>query len=360
MLIYMNKYLIDWVPSKQINTNIIQNLLQASINTGRFTNYGPCVQLLESSVRDKFKVMDTKAVIIVANGSVALHVLTTAIQLYHNQDIKWATQSFTFPSSAQGNLHNVKIVDIDMDGGLNCDEVDETVDGFIVTNIFGNVVNIDKYIEFANTHNKYLIFDNAATGYTMYKGKNALNYGVGCTVSFHHTKPFGFGEGGLIIVDEKYEKHVRCLINFGMNLTNKYYLSDGNNHKMSDISAAYIIQYLDNFDNIVQSHYALYRYFISQINILALPFKLYPSFHDNIITPACFPIIFTQYSIHQIENIQAKLLENSIFCKKYYHPLINTLNATYIYDHILCIPCTIDMKSTDIDMIITVIRNTIV
>ena len=88
----------------------------------------------------------------------------------------------------------------------------------IVTNIFGNVVDIQKYESFCRENNKFLIFDNAATGYTEYKGKNCLNFGIGCTISFHHTKPFGFGEGGAIIVDKKYEKSIRCLNNFGIRI----------------------------------------------------------------------------------------------------------------------------------------------
>ena len=149
------------------------------------------------------------------------------------------------------NLSNAKIIDIDLDGGLNLEELDSSIDGIIVTNIFGNIVDIAKYEKWAKDNNKFLIFDNAATPFTFYKGKSCCNYGNGATISFHHTKPLGFGEGGAIIVDKKYEKNIRCLINFGINLTDNYWVKEGNNYKMSDISAVYIIQYLDNFDLIV-------------------------------------------------------------------------------------------------------------
>jgi dTDP-4-amino-4,6-dideoxygalactose transaminase len=36
--------------------------------------------------------------------------------------------------------------------------------------------------------------------------KNHLNYDNGCMVSLHHTKPIGFGEGGLIVFDNKYKE----------------------------------------------------------------------------------------------------------------------------------------------------------
>ena len=217
--------MITWVPKKNINHNLVKKYLSNTEETGHFTNYGPNVRLLEEKTRQYFEIDETKAVIVVNNGSTAIQVLAAAIQYVDNRDLKWATQGFTFPPSAQCNLSDVAIVDIDKEGGIDIAQIDDSIDGVIITNIFGNVVNIDKYETWARENNKYLIFDNAATCYTFYKGKNCVNYGVGCGISFHHTKPFGFGEGGAIIVDKTYEQAVRCLINFGIGLTNEYFVN---------------------------------------------------------------------------------------------------------------------------------------
>jgi dTDP-4-amino-4,6-dideoxygalactose transaminase len=277
----------------------------------------------------------------------------SSIEYFENKKINWATQSFTFPPSTQGTLSNTKIVDIDEEGGLDLNELDETIDGIIVTNIFGNIVDIDKYEKWAKDNNKFLIFDNAATPFTFYKGKSCCNYGLGCTISFHHTKPLGFGEGGAIIVDKKYEKNIRCINNFGIGLTDNYWVREGNNYKMSDISAIYIIQYLDNFDKIVRKHKILYKYFKEQIIKQKLPLKLFPSFHDeNEIMPSCFCLLFDNYD----DKIRLKILDNDIFCRKYYHPLKETKNTVEIYNKILCLPCTVDMTKKDIDLIISLIK----
>lgn len=353
-----NSYNIDWVPKKNIDTQKINKLLTQCLLTGRFTNYGPNVEFLENLIRDKLLVDESKSVIIVSNGSVALHILTSAINYYHKNIFRWATQSFTFPASAQGTLSNVEILDIDLDGGLDISMIDETIDGVIVTNVFGNIVDIDKYIDYCNKNNKFLIFDNAATAFSFYKEKNCLNYGDGCTISLHHTKPFGFGEGGAIIVDRKYDKIIRCLINFGIDLTDNYYIPEGNNYKMSEISASYIIQYLENnFDLIIKTHKNLYYYFKSllETKYTNLKCNLFPSFHSDIITPACFPLLFDNYN----DNIRLTLLKNGIFCKKYYHPLKKTPNATSIYNKILCIPCTKDMTNSHIDFILNIIYKSI-
>ena len=347
---------INWVPNKAINIEKVNELMQKSLETGRFSNGGPNVQLLEHVIREKLEIDDTKAIIVVTNGSVALHSLTTSMEYFHKQRLNWATQSFTFPPSAQGTLSNTKIVDIDSEGGLNLDELDETIDGIIVTNIFGNIVDIDKYEKWATDNNKYLIFDNAATPFTFYKGKSSCNYGNGSTVSFHHTKPLGFGEGGAIIVNKKYEQTIRKINNFGIDLTDEYYLREGNNYKMSDIAAIYIIQYLDNFETIVEKHKELYKYFKSQILDKELQLKLFPSFHDNNnIIPSCFCLLFNKPETSY--EIEKKLLENDIFCRKYYHPLKETKNTLQIFNKILCLPCNIDMKKEDIDHIIKLIKS---
>ena len=282
--------------------------------------------------------------------------MASSIEKYENIKINWATQSFTFPPSAQGTLNECKILDVDLDGGLNLEEIDNDINGLIVTNIFGNVVDIDKYVNYCKSHNKFLIFDNAATPYTFYKNKNCLNYGIGSIISFHHTKPIGFGEGGAIIIDKKYSEIARKLINFGIELDKDSYFSRlGNNYKMSEISAVYIIQYIkDNFDYIKRKHKELYIYMKDKIEQISnCNFYLFPSFHsDDKILLSCFTILFKDYN----DNIRLKILENNIFCRKYYHPLKNTTNAEDIFNRILCITCNKDMETEDIDEIISIIQ----
>jgi len=344
---------VNWIPNKKINKKKVNELFRKSIETGQFTNNGPNVQLLEKVIREKLQIDESKAIIAVTNGSVALHALASSIEYYENKKIQWATQSFTFPPSAQGTLSNVKIVDIDNEGGLDLNELNESIGGIIVTNIFGNIVDIGKYEKWAKENDKFLIFDNAATPFTFYKGKSCCNYGHGSTISFHHTKPFGFGEGGAIIVDKKYEKNIRCLNNFGIDLTNNYWVREGNNNKMSDISAIYIIQYLDNFDKIIKKHKMLYKYFKEQIEKHKLKIKLFPSFHDDDnIMASCFCLLFGEYD----DKIRLKILDNDIFCRKYYHPLKETKNTVEIYNKILCLPCNIDMTKKDINSIISLIK----
>jgi dTDP-4-amino-4,6-dideoxygalactose transaminase len=344
--------MVSWVPKKQINHLRIKELLEESIALNQFTNGGPAVALLEKRVSELLKIDNNKSVVCVSNGTVALWAAVAAIELYNNKDLQFYTQSFTFPASAQGYLDNVSIVDIDNDGGIDLTQIDPSkCDGIIVTNVFGNVVDISKYEKWSKENNKYLIFDNAATSNTFYKGKNSCNYGNASTLSFHHTKPIGFGEGGCIIIDKEYERSLRNILNFGIDNTSllgKWHRKGGN-YKMSDIQAVYILQYLDGFDRIIRKTSELYEYFLDSVKLIP-SINLFPNFSDGTPFVSCISI-FSENSNDIIE----RLLKHNIYCRKYYNPLIASSVATKFYDNIVCISFTVDMIKNDIDIIIKII-----
>jgi dTDP-4-amino-4,6-dideoxygalactose transaminase len=338
--------MVTWVPKKHINYESIQRLLKDSEESNQFTNGGPTVKKLESAVKTVLEIDESKSVICVSNGTHALYALVAAFELYESKDLKFTTQSFTFPASAQGYLNQVDIVDIDKHGGLDLNLVKDT-DGIIVTNVFGNVVDIDKYVNWANQNHKYLIFDNAATSFTKYKGSNACNYGHASIISFHHTKPIGFGEGGCIIVDSKYESYVRRIINFGFDkVPVPVWHKLGSNYKMSDIQAAFILEYLSNFDTIVNTHKCLTNYFYSNIDL-----QTFPNYSQETPFLSCF-CVFIENSADKLQD----LLSQGIFARKYYIPLIDSPVATQFYSNIICIPCTKDMSYSDIDKIIDILK----
>ena len=344
---------IQWVPKKSLNISRVNELLEASIITNHFTNGGPNTKLLEDRTRECLDIDLSKSVVCVSNGTVALWAVAACMELFHNKSLQFCTQSFTFPASAQGYLENVKIIDIDADGGIDIDQIPlNECDGIIVTNVFGNIVDIAKYEEWSKTHNKLLIFDNAATSYTSYKGKNSCNYGHATTLSFHHTKPIGFGEGGCIIIDSQYERALRNVLNFGIDNTSptaKWHRKGGNS-KMSDIQAVYISQYLDKFTYIKEYTQSLYQYFIDKAKQESLDITFYPNFSDGTPFVSCI-CIFSEKSNELITS----LLQNKIYSRKYYNPLSETPMALEFYSKIVCIPCTIDMNRDDIDKIISII-----
>jgi dTDP-4-amino-4,6-dideoxygalactose transaminase len=325
----------NWISRKTIDYKNLEFIFKESAKTNQFSNNGPTVQLLEMFLRKVLNIHDDKAVICVNNGSVAIQVLYTA---FESKNI--CTQSFTFPSSAQCS-ENVQIVDIDQSGGPNLELVNNNIDTLVITNLFGNVVDINKYTTWGNKNNVNIIFDNANCPYTFYKGNNSLNYGNAATFSFHHTKTFGFGEGGCIIVDRKYEKKIISLINFGNDLTvDKFvWLKEGINGKMSCVSAGHILDQLRHFNRDVNHHKLILDTFKS---ILPKEFTLLPTFSDNPFL-GTVAILFPE-KVH-LEDIK----HWPLISKKYYHPLKMTPVATDWWERIVCFPCHVDISVEQVE-----------
>ena len=377
----MNGKAISWVANKPIDLQIVLDLTNQCAETHTFTNYGPITQQLEQHITELLKIQkDKKCVIAVANATVALWALVDSVRIFTGleENMKVITQAFTFPSCCQGRLSDTIIVDInDMSDskhfgvGPSFRQIQEALpfDLLIITNIFGHIVDIDMYEKWCQEHNVILIQDNAATPYTSYKGLNVNNYGTGSIVSFHHTKPIGFGEGGCVIVDKELESIVRKLINFGYDKKdpNCQWHKYGSNYKISEIASIYILQHntYTNFNAIVEKHNRLYRRVKEKCeNLQNDCIRMFPNMMNStgasaidvsFYLPACFPLIF---STEEIANgVRDVLLQNGIFCKKYYKPLdMSKNNSVILYNRILCIPCNIDMIEPDIDRIFSLIE----
>ena len=332
---------MSWVQKKNINIENVNILLQESFEKNHFTNYGPLVKKLEQLFFENLQLDSSRCVIATNNGAGALHALVEGIRLYQNNPIKFTTQDFTFPCSLQGPLIKSKIVDIDQNYQFDLNQFMKdnstcnSKSGIIVTNLFGNCCEINDYVNYCSANDKILIFDNATCPFTFYKSKNINNYGDGCIVSLHHTKPIGFGEGGLIICDKIYEESVRSILNFGYKDQGvRIWNPRGSNYKMSDISAAYIYDFQSNFNSILEYNKNLYNKFSKEI-IKNNKLKLFPHFGDENPFVSCIPIIYKGNALLKIRILN----DNKIEARQYYPPLFRLPNSVLLYNSIICVPC---------------------
>jgi len=128
-------------------------------------------------------------------------------------------------------------------------------------------------------------------------------------------------------------------------LYNKY----GSNFKMSDISAAFILAFLENFISIKAKHEELYLKFSKEIQLVR-SVKMFPSY----IKPPfsnCLPLLFDKPV--QLEQF----IEHGICAGKYYKPLTKTPIAMYFYERIICLPLNIDITDADFDHYLSVISS---
>lgn len=336
---------INWVNKKKIDWEAVMYYMDFSIKENQFSNDGPLQEILSNKLRLLLGINDDKSIVLTSSGTAALHALVSSFNMYLQRDTKWATQDYTFPVSAQGVLKNSIIVDINYDDVSpsieELEKVKDKIDGIIVTNVFGFSSVISIFVEWCNKNEKFLLFDNATAPYTLYNFTNVNNFGNGCIISLHHTKPLGFGEGGVIIVDKVYEPYVRKAINFGYTKTLKQWSPHGSNWRMSDIAASYVLQHLEKFYDIVEKHQELAEYFVNGLK--QTRFRLLKPYNYGL--HSCLPIVFGK-------NIDIQDVEY----KKYYEPLMGLDNSKKLFKDIVCFPLNADMTTEDLDYIINYLK----
>ena len=321
--------MIPFILRKTLSQNNFHSYLQEANKTNQFSNGGWAVQELERRARDMLKIDDDKAVIATSSGTTALHAMLWAIQRQDGSQ-RIGTQDFTFASNSLGPAQGPIVTDMRTDFNLNLDdEFIQVAKLLIVTNIFGHVQDFN-YISKYNF--PYIIFDNAATPYSFWEGTNSCNLGTGSYVSLHHTKPLGFGEGGLAIIDKKYEEQTRIACNFGI-VGGKFNERSGN-YKMSDISAAAILQWWDQFDIDDLKEKYLDNYYKILYELREEEGTAWQNYGDEEnFFPSCLPYV------HQT-TIRIEDNTTNYEARKYYNPLREFTVSSQLYNRILCYALT--------------------
>lgn len=311
--------MVNFIQQKSFNNELFLLHLDPAIKTNQFTNGGSAVHRLETQARYMLGISQNKAIIACSNGTSALHAMLYAMPT----EMNIITQDFTFPCNAQGPAEKAVVIDVDTEGNIDIPTWLSKPSIIIITNCFGHLQDLSIIPKLENKGH-IVILDNAATPYSFYKKTNSCNLGTGAFVSLHHTKPIGFGEGGLAIVDNKYEKAVRAAIDFGKGGYR------GSNFKMSEIAAAAILQWWYSFDITVMAADYLSRYndakqYFNKSSI----FKHYGTSDEFF--PNCLPVIHKEIT-------ETNPYLESLGIKKYYKPILGRTNSKYIYERILCYP----------------------
>lgn len=312
---------IKFVEDKVIDWKRIQEYLQLSFDTNHWTNFGPVSTLLERTIHENFALDDSLSVVMCSSGTTALNTLVELHCSLKQKELKWVVSSYGFYCTIQGPLRNAKVVDCNLHGMFDLHLLaDQEYDGIVVTNIFGLHPNLEEYAQFCRENKKILICDSA-------KAFDGVRHGPNEIISFHHTKPWGMGEGGCAIVEKKYEEDFRALINFG--LKSEMFDRRGTNAKLSDISSAFILQRVEDLWDLTPIYREQYR------RIAKIAHKCeYQLISGNVNhpgTPSNVPLL-APHPISHIDNPYINL-------RKYYKPLEETPIAHDLYSRIINIPC---------------------
>ena len=199
------------------------------------------------------------------------------------------TPSYTFVAAASAILwagFEPLFVDVDpLTWQLTPEVVAEALDAHrgrvaavLATSTFGCAVPDDVYRQWAaacSAHDVALIIDSAAGfGARDDLGRLIGGRGVAEVFSFHATKPFAIGEGGVITTtDAALAQRLRQLINFGFDDSRQVVLPGGFNAKLDELHAAVGLSVLDHYEAILEARRASAKVVTSALVSLGYTFQ---------------------------------------------------------------------------------------
>ncbi len=334
--------MIPFLPEKHIDFSNIEKILSKSKKDNHYTNEGPVKLLLEKRLEELLEVVGDLRVVCTSNGTTALHAV---MMLCNKRGVKkWATPAFTFPSCVVGHGLDIDILDIELDTFTADPKELPPYDGIILTNLFGSFVDVEFWSLFCANNGKKLIFDNAASALSKYENINICSFGNYSIGSLHHTKYLGFGEGGFIVCPKEDYDELIAITNFGF-FGNRDFKKLSSNFKMSDVSAAFILEHINNYD--IDQHINNQEYLIDKLSDVdfAEPFNYKPGTVYN-----TFPVLFKKSADTDY------FLRQGIKAHKYYKPLADLQNSNDVYDRIINFPLYSDMNKKMLDYIVDMIK----
>lgn len=322
--------MIEFIENKQVDPSHTSVFNSVSGILSHWSNFGPVSCLLESHIEQQLHLRDRK-VVTTSSGTSALYALVGLKHYRAGRELRWAVPAFTFASVAQGPLRDAFVLDVDDCGLLSLDALRTKKDyfeAFVVCDYMGTMISAYPYVEFAKQHGKVVIFD-CATGFDRFR--DVL---VDEAISFHHTKPWGFGEGGCVIVKPEDLHAMRSIVNCGTTRGEEKAAPWASNYKMSDVAAGHILAWLRSF----KTRKRLYQENYDRIYRIA-HHKGFIVIGGRQSTPGNVPLLMKQ-GIHTPHA-------EKVVVRKYYTPLADLPMAHKLWEHIANIPCHPEMNLTN-------------
>ena len=326
---------VAFVEEKTPDLDRVRQLLEAPAGRNHWTNRGPLHRVLAQAFHEYFGLDSDRAVVPCANGGIALETLARLHDARAGKRHRWVVSSFSFQNLGRGYFSASEVVDCDAHGLLSIDDLTElpvdSYDGIVVTNPFGLRKDIDLYRDFADRHSKALLVDNAAG---VRRSILSVDYQ---SLSLHHTKPFGVGEGGLAVLPAAQAEEFFELIDYRTLASDRadHWLTNG---KLSDLACAF------HLDRLERSPEWIPRYEMQAVRILHIARRagfrpLFPIDGSPVATSLPF--------LADRPNPVSRLKNPNLALGKYYKPLAPTPNARAIYERIVNVPCHPDVARLD-------------
>lgn len=328
-----------------------------------YTNFGPLSRQLEERVRTEVYADSTCEgyVTTVSNCTVGLELALQASGLNPGARVLLPTLTFVATATAIIRVGMVPVfADVDPASWTLTPEIAarhmESVDAVIPVSTYGYAHDTAAWDALAEATGKPVIID-AAGAY----GNQRAGRRVDVVFSFHATKSFGAGEGG-VVVSPSVERigRIRRLANFGIDTSIGQIVEVGTNGKMSEYHCAVGLAMYDMWEDVKLARRSLanhYRVALSD----RCPQLTYQRKLDGGVYPL-LPVLLPK--VFRADEIAARLLEQGVETRRWYCPPVHSHPATRAYarasdmvvaddigQRILGLPFHLDLTESDIDFV---------
>lgn len=331
--------MIKFVSAKEPDLARIAQLLELCRAQNQWANCGPLYHQLADAYSAHFSLGPDRTVTPCANAGIGLEAMARRLEQTAGRKLRWVGSAFSFQNLGRGYFADMRFVDCTTEGLLDLAEVralpTEDFDGIVVVNPFGLHRDFSAYIAFARETGKFLLFDNAAGVDTVIPDWPWQSF------SLHHTKPYGLGEGGLMITPAEDAGPLYALLNYGPTPANPAHWL--NNGKLSDVSCAFLIDRLEQADK----WRPLFLDQAKRVAAIANDMGLRPLRPFGDAAPAMSWAFIARKPI----PLERVLDSKPLVLGKYYKPLAPRPTTLWLYDHLVNIPTHPDVaKLSDNDL----------
>lgn len=298
----------------------------SALREGWVSGEGPYVKEFE----DKMGLLTERDFgISVANGSVALDLLFTALDLSPGDEV--ILPSFTI-ISCLGQLLRLgvipKFVDAKPDTwNMNVEHVEELISprtkAILAVHIYGLTVDMEPLELLAKKYGIYLLEDAAEAHGQTYKGKPCGSFGLASTFSFFANKNITSGEGGMVLTNEGLlASKISSLKNLSFQKEARFQHEElGWNYRLSSLQAALGSSQLERLNEVVETRKTIaskYRERLSDIAEITLPAKQSTGSENHYWV---FGIVLDTNSGISAKELQGLLERQQIGTRPFFYPL---------------------------------------
>ena len=300
--------------------------LNECIDTGWISSEGPFVQRFENEMAE---FVGRKHAIAVTNGTAALEMAVTALELKHGDEV--IMPSFTIISCAQALVKagvTPVLIDCEYDTfNMQIQHIESKITpqtkAIMVVHIYGLPVDMDPVLQIAKKYRLKIIEDAAEMHGQTYKGKPCGSFGDISIFSFYPNKHITTGEGGMVLTDDdSLAQRCESLRNLCFNNQKRFIHEElGWNLRMTNLQAAVGVAQLERIDEFVAKKRWIgntYQNLLSDIEAITLPVRR-KEFAENIYW--VFPIVLDDKHPKNANDIMKELGTRGIGTRPFFYPM---------------------------------------